>query len=352
MATTFSPFRPLGLSLILAAMIPCGVSAQQPPAQQHLEITGSHQLRLTYDFTVVWPRGGGYSAKLYLPIPPDTGTQHIEHFTSSLKGDIQIDNNGHHLLTANLRHDRSDDRRLHWIVQITGVFQTRQLVNGPPPPADPIFLPTLDEFLASTESINWETDSFRSWLDSTGLRRTANESPVHYGARVFAYLKANGRYTYPPATAWNAAATCRHLETDCGGFSLVFAAACRANKIPARLLVGQWFKSRRLPTGSVEMTEGRQAHVIAEFFDPQIGWIPEDVSSFFLKTPGYPDSNFFGRDPGYFFTWHFDTDFHFDTPQKPDAYVQWIQNPSLWFSANASDVYDSISHHWTIEKLK
>ena len=127
------------------------------------------------------------------------------------------------------------------------------------------------------------------------------------------------------------------MRTDCGGFSLIFTAACRANKIPARLLVGQCFKSHKLPNGSVELIDGRQSHVIAEFFDPHLGWIPEDISSTFLHTPGYGDLNFFGRDPGYFFTWHIDTDFHFDTPRKPNAHVQWIQNPSLWFSENASE---------------
>ena len=64
------------------------------------------------------------------------------------------------------------------------------------------------------------------------------------------------------------------------------------------------------------LTGGRQAHVIAEFFDPHIGWIPEDISSLFLRVPGYADNDFFGRDPGYFFAWHTDTDFHFDTPAK------------------------------------
>ncbi len=106
-----------------------------------------------------------------------------------------------------------------------------------------------------------------------------------------------------------------------------------------------------MANGTVALTDGRQAHVIAEFFDPQIGWIPEDISSTFLRTPGYPDLNFFGRDPGYFFAWHVDTDFHFDTPRKPDAHVQWIQNPNLWFSEDADDANDSVSHHWDIEKL-
>jgi len=329
-----------------------GLHAQEVPAQKHLEITGSHRFRITYDSSFTWPGGGGYSAVMDLPIPPDTGGQHIESFSSTLKGRIETDAAGHRILTATLHHASGDERRVHWRVEITGVFQTRQLVNGQPSdPAKPIVFPVPGEFLASTESINWKAGPFQDWLDSSGLRRAANESPVAFGQRVYSYFKAHGRYTYPPVTAWNSAACCQRLRTDCGGFSLVFTAACRANKIPARLLVGQCFKAHALPDGTVALTEGRQAHVIAEFFDPRIGWIPEDISSTFLRTSGYPDLNFFGRDPGYFFAWHVDTDFHFDTPRKADAHVQWIQNPNLWFSENADDANDSVSHHWDIEKL-
>jgi len=347
----------IGLFAILLSlgtgMTAAGLRAETTPSPQHLEITGTHRLRLTYDFTAVWPPGGGYSATFHLPIPPDTGTQHIEHFSSTLKGQVETDHAipPHRVLTATLHHDRGDDRELHWRVEITGLFTTRQMVDGPAAPSKaPIAAPSPDEFLASTESINWNSDAFQSWLDSSGLRRASNETPARYGARVFNYFRANGRYSYPPDSAWNAAAACRHLHSDCGGFSIVFVAACRANKIPARLLVGQWFKTRELADGTLDQT-GRQAHVIAEFFDPQIGWIPEDISSTLLKVPGHADTNFFGRDPGYFFTWHIDTDFHFAVPQKADEHVQWIQNPSLWFSKNAEDASDSISHHWKLETL-
>ncbi|HUB68481.1 MAG TPA: transglutaminase family protein [Candidatus Methylacidiphilales bacterium] len=322
------------------------------PAAQHLQITGSRRLRLTYDCSFVWPRGGGYSAVFYLPIPRDTGTQHIEHFTSSLKGEIQSDDAvpPHRFLTAMLHHDSGDDRYIHWRVEIIGTFQTRRLTDGPPLAGDPIVPPGPGEYLGSTESINWDDARFQAWLDSSGLRRRPGETPVHYGARVYAYFRENGSYTYPPETAWVASAACRHLNTDCGGFSLVFAAACRANKIPARLLVGQWFKTRELSGGSLDLT-GRQAHVIAEFFDPQIGWIPEDISSTLLRIPGPPNLDYFGRDPGYFFAWHVDTDFHFDVPRKSDAHVQWIQNPSFWFTDNADEACDTLSHHWTVETL-
>ena len=287
-----------------------------------------------------------------LPVPPDTGAQHIETFTSSLKGSVETDAQGHRILTATIHQRSGDDRRVAWRVVITGTFQTRQLVDGPPAAtAKPIPSPAPGEFLASTESINWQDGDFQDWLDSTGLRRTSGESAAAYGERLYSYLREHGRYEYPPVTAWVSSKCCQRLRTDCGGFSLTYVAACRANRIPARLLVGQWFKSRRGGDGVVTMTGDRQAHVIAEFFDPQIGWIPEDISSTFLHTPGYADLNFFGRDSGYFFAWHVDTDFHFNTPRKPDAHVQWIQNPNLWFSEDADDANDTVSHHWDIDRL-
>ncbi len=325
----------------------------QTPSERHLEITGSHRLRITYDYRAVWPRGGGYSAALELPIPPDTGAQHIEHFSSTLHGQVETDDDDppHHILTATLHQHSGDDRDLHWRVQVVGTFQMRQLVNGPPPASrPPITAPAPGQFLASTESINWDTSSFQDWLDSAGLRRKTGEAAVDYGERLYTYLRHHGEYEYPPETSWTAAAGCRCLRTDCGGYSLIFTAACRANHIPARLLVGQWFTAREISGGELDLTK-RQAHVIAEFFDPRIGWIPEDISSTFLDVRGFADDNFFGRDPGYFFAWHVDTDFHFAVPGKSDEHVQWIQNPSLWFSPNAEDADDSTSHSWRFESL-
>lgn len=344
---------PLSFFLFLGVLALPGLCAADAQPPMHLEITGSHTLRITYDCTFVWPSTRDAHAVFYLPIPPDTGAQHIENFNSSLKGAIETDDASppHRLLTANLRHEPDDERRVRYEIAMTGHFQTRQLVAGPPNAHTVIVPPGPGEFLASTESINWDSDVFQSWLDSSGLRRAGNETPLHFGERVYAFFKAHGRYSYPPETAWNAAAACRHLHTDCGGFSLVYTAACRANNIPARLLVGQCFKARQSGDGSVELTGERQAHVIAEFFDPQIGWIPEDISATFLHVPGYADLNFFGRDPGYFFAWHVDTDYHFNTPRKPDAHVQWMQNPSPWFSEEADEANDTVSHHWEVETV-
>lgn len=339
---------------LLSEMSVRELRAEESPARQHLEITGNHTLRFIYDCTFTWPSGGGYEAVLRLPVPPDTGNQQISHFSSSLPGKIALldgDVPAHKVLMATLHHQSGNERRVDWRIEVTGQFQTRQLTDGPPAPGTVITPPAPGDFLASTDSIDWQTDSFQSWLDDAGLRRHPGEAAVDYGSRVFAYFQAHGRYVYPPETAWNAAAACHHLRTDCGGFSLVFVAACRANHIPARLLAGNWFKTREASDGTLDIIK-RQSHVIAEFFDPQIGWIPEDISSTLMRIPGPNGLNYFGCDPGYFLAWHVDTDFRFDTPQKPDAKVQWIQNPSPWFSEDADGVYDSLSHHWTLQTLK
>jgi hypothetical protein len=333
--------------LLVAAWLAAAATAIAQTASRHLAVTGSERFRITYESSFTWPGADG-SAKMYLPIPPDTGGQHIDSFSSSLKGTVETDENGHRLLVATLHPGGS--RRVYWHVEITGTWKTRQIENGPPSAAGVIAGPGAGSWLGSSESINWQDTAFQDWLDDAGLRRHAGETAVDFGQRVYTYFRNHGRYEYPPVSGWTSAACAQRLRTDCGGFSLVFVGACRANHIPARLLVGQCFKTRRAGD-SVVLTGARQAHVIAEFFDPQIGWIPEDISSAFLHVGGFGDLDFFGRDPGYFFAWHTDTDFHFDTPRKADAHVQWIQNPNLWFSEEADDANDSVSHHWEIERL-
>jgi len=344
-----------GIIFSLISIIPIIASlAVESAPNEHLEVTGRHQIHLIYEYRTVWPAGGTYTGVLKLPLPPNTGTQEITQLRSSLPGRTETDGNvpPHRILTIELTQGAHDDRALRWRIDLVGTFTTHCLVEGPPPATQPpIVTPGAGEFLSSTQSIDWESPDFQSWLDGAGLRRPAGETAVGYGARLYHYCTSHGRYEYPPWGGWSASGACERLRTDCGGFSLVFVAACRANHIPARLLVGQWFKTQENADGTLEMT-GRQAHVIAEFFDPQIGWVPEDISSTLLKVEGAPDYNYFGREPGYFFAWHFDTDFHFAVPTKADAFVQWIQNPAPWFSANAQDASDDSSHRWVFEGLK
>lgn len=87
---------------------------------------------------------------------------------------------------------------------------------------------------------------------------------------IFYYIVENYRYVYPPS--------CRGVksfleikEGDCGEFSFLFTALCRALKIPARTVVGSWAYG--------EMN----AHVWNEFFLEGEGWISVDTSMAYMQ---------------------------------------------------------------------
>ncbi len=303
---------------------------------QHLEETGRHRFLVTYDYSVA---SDGATGRFFLPIPPSTAGQFIASFRSNWDGSLR--SNPASPAQRYLAGPVPRSGRVHWHIQIVGTFITHQLVEGSAVPA--VTLPRPASFSGTSESLDWNSGAFQQWLDAHDLRRGPNEPAASYARRAYDFLTAHGEYTYPPEGGWTASGAARRLRTDCGGFSLVLVAACRANHVPARLLVGQWLKTRGTG-GSLEVT-GRQAHVIAEIFDPAIGWIPADVSSGLMHVAGRDD--YFGREPGYFFTWHYDTDFHFDVPSG-DGHVQWIQNPAPWF---AGDEADSASRRWTITPL-
>jgi transglutaminase-like putative cysteine protease len=321
---------------------PMSVSTYLPQGSSHIEYKKVHRFVITYDYSTYWPSGGPHSARIYLPVPPETGNQHISSFHTNVSGDSSSDRSQRRVIAAVVHKDFGDEREFRWRVQVVGTFRQRMLVSGPATGYPTGNSPTRDD-LRETDSINWDTATFQDWLNETGLRRTARETNLVYARRLFNYLESHGRYIYPPLTPWNASQTCNRLGTDCGGFSLVFTAACRANHVPAHLLVGQWFKTQEY--GDEVVLNGRQPHVYAEFYDPQIGWIPADLSSAIMHVPGYS----FGQDPVYFLVLHLDTDFHFNTPENPNELVRWIQNPSPWFSSSASYAAEVSRHSWAIQ---
>ena len=97
-------------------------------------------------------------------------------------------------------------------------------------------------------------------------RRGDPEDPV-VRARAFFDELVHGPYGYvhPPAER-GAAAMLRDGRGDCGEFSALFAAWCRASGIPARVVYGTWAHGRN------------DAHAWNEFWLDDAGWVPVDAS--------------------------------------------------------------------------
>ncbi|SDY46197.1 transglutaminase-like domain-containing protein [Thermoactinomyces sp. DSM 45892] len=81
---------------------------------------------------------------------------------------------------------------------------------------------------------------------------------------IFQYIKENFRYVYPPK-ARGVVHFLKARKGDCGEYSFLFAALCRAQGIPCRSLFGAWIGKG-------------QHHAWNEFFVEGKGWVPVDLS--------------------------------------------------------------------------
>ncbi|MFJ8103615.1 transglutaminase-like domain-containing protein [Lysinibacillus sp. NPDC096212] len=100
---------------------------------------------------------------------------------------------------------------------------------------------------------------------------TSQQKSDHEKARaIFHYIVENYRYIYPPSSR-GVHSFLEAKEGDCGEFSFLFTALCRALKIPARTVVGSWAYGKM------------NAHVWNEFFIEDEGWISVDTSMAYIQ---------------------------------------------------------------------
>lgn len=123
---------------------------------------------------------------------------------------------------------------------------------------------------------------------------------------------------------------------ECGDYSALFIALCRASGIPARAVVGYWAVS-----GS------DQTHVWAEFYLEGIGWIPVDV------TMGQADASlqdyYFGNmdNQRVILSKGFNS---LLVPAAPDDdVVPLLQCPCWWFWGNGDALLFTLERSWTVK---
>ncbi|MGA2070427.1 MAG: transglutaminase-like domain-containing protein [Sedimentisphaerales bacterium] len=187
-------------------------------------------------------------------------------------------------------------------LEYEGILYARTLKQGRAP--EPVPELTEDErhrYLMVSTTMDYNNPEFLQWMDKQGLRRQGDEDVARFAHRVFRYLTRNGKYGGDTSgyEARRPSRVCKSLSTDCGGFSLLFAAVMRANGVPARTLFGRW----TIP----QTDEYGQYHVMAEFFVDKSGWVPVDISGMIVHKPKDPDA-FLGTTDGRFIAFHIDTD--------------------------------------------
>jgi tetratricopeptide (TPR) repeat protein len=117
------------------------------------------------------------------------------------------------------------------------------------------------------------------WIEVTdAIRAKAGEivgdevNPYRKAKKIFDWVVYNIRYEYPDAKSRGAAKSFARRSGDCGEFSVVFCALCRAAGVPARTVTAVW------------LTGG--GHQWAEVLLPPYGWVPADTSVAAMFIPG------------------------------------------------------------------
>lgn len=117
-------------------------------------------------------------------------------------------------------------------------------------------------YLRSDSHLTPDDSEFKSIIDE--CKQKANGNPVLYAKAVFDWVGQNIKYGPQPAGGPKAWFSKR--QGDCGAIAHIFVSLCRNGGVPARFIAGCW-------AGGFDGW-----HCWAEFYLPEIGWIPIDHS--------------------------------------------------------------------------
>jgi transglutaminase-like putative cysteine protease len=214
-------------------------------------------------------------------------------------------------------------------------------------PAEPLTAAEEKAALAASATADYEAADFQRWLDDKKLRRGKEESDFSLARRVFQAIARSYAYSYDPSQDRRVSKLCSAKGTDCGGMSVLFVAALRSNRVPARVLSGRWAESAKAGD-KVGGLAYYQTHIKAEFFAKGIGWVPVDPASAALSDK--EGLRHFGHDAGNFLTMHVDPDLLVNTVHFGQKTVPWLQGVSYWVAGAGSTEGGVTKTDWQVKK--
>jgi transglutaminase-like putative cysteine protease len=198
--------------------------------------------------------------------------------------------------------------------------------------------------LAATATIDFDAPTFKKWLADEKLVREKDESEIDFARRTFLALRQYLTFTVAGKLEHKASMVALTKKSDELGMNNLYVAVLRANKIPARALVGRWADAAQ---------KGRyyQWQTMSEFYADGVGWVPTDVSSNARRDGALPGLACFGKDIGHFIAFHVDTDMEAAVPMNGQKKFETTQEPH--FFVNGAGAGDGIQFRsdWKIEKV-
>jgi hypothetical protein len=169
-----------------------------------------------------------------------------------------------------------------------------------PPVVTPLTPAERKRYLARSEAVDFDSADVKAWLDKGGLHRLRGEHDLDFARRVFLSLRTTFTYKDPGQGArarGTASQTAAARTGVCLGLTHLFAAAMRANNVPARCIYE--FPVRINGTFDKDAA-GTLSHINSEFHAEGIGWVPCDASSSAGAKSDAEALDYFGHDHAQF----------------------------------------------------
>ncbi|HLG93990.1 MAG TPA: transglutaminase domain-containing protein [candidate division Zixibacteria bacterium] len=298
----FSFFLWTGLFGLLAG---CLSTAKQIAPQ------ASRDLRLSYTFTVQIPSGSG-KVDIWIPLPRSDGNQELKSFkvTSPLRYSLQTDPEyGNTILRFETAKVRAENLEVKLDVKVLRLTQTPDGKKASGQLSDSE--KNLHRYLQADRLVPID-----GRIAEEARRVVKNgRSPLEKAKAIYDYVVETMAYD-KSGTGWgrgDALWACDARTGNCTDFHSFFIGMTRASGIPARFVMG-------FPVPE-DKREGEIPgyHCWAEFYVPEIGWVPVDASEAW-KHPEKKEFFFGNLDPNRV-AFSLGRDIRLDTKLEPLNYL-------------------------------
>lgn len=332
---------------LLLTVVLCGlcVAARAEPPHYKIEVSDRQTITATITYEIKTTNGTVVRWSAFLPEPPELAGQTKLKVTSEPPGNVVSEKSQLarkvRLLDVKLAMPTTG-ATLAMRLDIEATLRSRKLVplgeGEKPPKVAALTEAEKKYYLAAHGLADFDAKPFADWLNAKGLRLGKREQPSDLATRVLEVLRTDYEYRFEAGADRKASVVCGRKATDCGGMSNLFVATMRANRIPARLLVGRLAKPRKADSKSTD-PEYDQPHARAEFYLTGVGWVPVDPT-YAVADKQKPAANFIGYDPGDLLVLHVGTDLRLPFPDqvRPTELLQVA--PPCW--ATGRGMFDGI----------
>jgi transglutaminase-like putative cysteine protease len=316
----------------------------KPSAWYAVERTPTRRIRAVYraEYTIadVKPDRWTFTTALAPDLPSQSGVT----TTVDPAAKVVREPNGEGRLLLISSFDSSATRQPVTITYEATLWK-RRLVRAPNKPVPSVSLDALERsrYLSATRTFDFEATPFQEWLDGNRLRRGETENAVDFGRRVYSVILGQYRSREQPGMIKGEPASvfCGRDTADCKVRAVVFAAAMRANGIPARVMGGIMLKA---PADVVV-----PSHLRAEFFLAEAGWVPVEFN-YALDDPQDAQAHF-GEDNGDLLVHEVGTDISVPQIEGDARVVYGLERPnvSVWGKGSGTITYRALT--WDVTTL-